>query len=168
MHTAIDYINLDIDFVETRCEYVHVHTVAVAATKEVSMPSLPAAPGSCPICGTELLVTRLDCPSCETRLEGRFAQNRFSRLPADHLAFLEVFVRNRGVIKDVEAELGISYPTVRARLDDLLRALYGPSTVDASPTPAPTSRRAVLEAVREGRLSAEQAAAMLATSKSDR
>ncbi len=130
------------------------------------MPSLPAAPGSCPICGTELLVTRLDCPSCETRLEGRFAQNRFSRLPAEHLAFLEVFVRNRGVIKDVEAELGISYPTVRARIDDLLRALYGPSAADAAP--APTSRRAVLEAVREGRLSAEQAASLLATLGSER
>lgn len=130
------------------------------------MPSFPAAPGSCPICGTELLVTRFDCPSCETRLEGRFAQNRFSRLPPDHLAFLEVFVRNRGVIKDVEAELGISYPTVRARLDDLLRSLYGPSAVPA--TAPPTSRRTVLEAVREGRMTAEQAAPLLETLKVER
>ena len=165
---CIDFINLTIDVSYYPCDDVHTRTIVVIPPKEVFVPSIPAAPGSCPICGTELLVTRLDCPSCETRIEGRFAQNRFSRLPVEHLAFLEVFVRNRGVIKDVEAELGISYPTVRARLDDLLRALYGPSTVDASPTPAPTSRRAVLEAVREGRLSAEQAAAMLATSKSDR
>ena len=83
--------------------------------------------GRCPVCGDELAVTRLHCGSCDTQIEGRFQLGRFQRLSAEQLAFVEVFVKNRGIIKDVEAELGISYPTVRARLDDALRAMGFPA-----------------------------------------
>jgi hypothetical protein len=78
---------------------------------------------TCPICSGELAVTRLHCRSCGTTLEGDFNVGRFARLPRDQFALLESFLRSRGNLKEMERELGISYPTVRARVDALLRAL---------------------------------------------
>jgi len=67
--------------------------------------------GRCPICNESLRVVRLDCEACGTRLEGSFTLGRFHSLTADQLEFLETFIRARGNFKDVERELGISYPT---------------------------------------------------------
>jgi len=78
---------------------------------------------TCPICGGELAVTRLHCRSCATTLEGDFNVGRFARLSREHFALLESFLRSKGNLKEMERELGISYPTVRARVDALLRAL---------------------------------------------
>jgi len=78
---------------------------------------------TCPICGGELAVTRLHCRSCGTTLEGDFNVGRFARLGRDQFSILESFLRARGNLKDMERELGISYPTVRARVDALVRAL---------------------------------------------
>ena len=78
---------------------------------------------TCPICSGELAVTRLHCRSCWTTLEGDFNVGRFARLSRDQFALLESFLRSRGNLKEMERELGISYPTVRARVDALLRAL---------------------------------------------
>ena len=132
--------------------------------------TLHAVIGRCPVCGEELAVTRLHCGNCETQIEGRFRLGRFQRLSADQVAFLEVFVKNRGVIKEVEAELGISYPTVRARLDDALRAMGFPAGGEEDPRTSPREsraqareeRRRVLEELREKRISAEEAARRLA------
>lgn len=128
--------------------------------------------GRCPVCGDELTVTRLHCGSCATQIEGRFALGRFQRLSADQLAFLEVFVKNRGIIKDVEAELGISYPTVRARLDEVLRAMGFPAGGEDDPRVSPREaraqareeRRRILEDLKEQRISADEAARLLAES----
>jgi len=129
--------------------------------------SIPDVLGRCPVCSGELTVSRLQCPACQTAIEGRFRLGRFQRLSAEQLAFLEVFVKNRGVIKDVEAELNISYPTVRARLDEVLRAMGFPTGGDErSPRQAQAEkreeRRRILEELREGRLGAEEAAKRLA------
>jgi hypothetical protein len=78
---------------------------------------------TCPICSGELAVTRLHCRSCGTTLEGDFNVGRFSRLSREQFALLESFLRSKGNLKEMERELGISYPTVRARVDALLRAL---------------------------------------------
>lgn len=78
---------------------------------------------TCPICSGELAVTRLHCRSCGTTLEGDFSVGRFARLTREQFALLESFLRSRGNLKEMERELGISYPTVRARVDSLLRAL---------------------------------------------
>src|SRR5687767_2349946 len=77
----------------------------------------------CPVCGGQLHVTHLKCGECATELSGEFVANEFARLAADKLEFLRTFLACRGNLKEVEAALGISYPTVRARLDQLLAAL---------------------------------------------
>jgi hypothetical protein len=77
----------------------------------------------CPVCDSGLAVSELTCESCGTSVRGRFRVPDLSRLPDDLYGFMIVFIKNRGVIRDVEKELGISYPTVRSRLDALLAAL---------------------------------------------
>ena len=123
------------------------------------------APGQCPVCGDELHITRLECGNCHTGIDGSFALNRFARLGADQLGFLEVFIKNRGVIKDVEAELGISYPTVRARLDEVIRGLGFPATSEDSlrPSQAREERRQILEALRSKSITADEAATRLSS-----
>ena len=70
----------------------------------------------CPVCGDDLRIVRLECPACGSALQGNFTLGRLARLTREQLQFVEVFIRCRGKIKDVEEELGISYPTVVARL----------------------------------------------------
>lgn len=109
---------------------------------------------TCPVCSGELSVTRLRCGSCGTTLEGDFSVGRFGRLNREQLALLESFLRSRGNLREMERELGISYPTVRSRVEALVRALgFGPRTeIDEHGTPAPDAVRAAMDA-----------AAMLAT-----
>ena len=109
----------------------------------------------CPACESELKVTKLQCPSCPTSIEGSFSLGRFARLSREQVAFLEAFVRCRGKIKDVEELLGISYPTVVARLDEMVGALgFADGGVE-------DERRAILDKVASGKLSAKEAAALL-------
>ena len=80
-------------------------------------------PTECPVCHDDLLVTRLVCRNCGTGLEGRFAMGRLFQLTPEQLHFVEVFLRCEGKINRVQDELGLSYPTVRSRLDEVIRAL---------------------------------------------
>jgi len=132
---------------------------------------------TCPVCSSELAVTRLHCRSCGTTLEGDFSVGRFGRLNRDQLALLESFLRSRGNLREMERELGISYPTVRSRVEALVRALgFGPRAdadeiEDATPEPhvAPRTRAEVLEALARHELSAEDAAAAIrALGRTDR
>ncbi|GAC1318786.1 MAG: DUF2089 family protein [Chloroflexota bacterium] len=124
--------------------------------------------GRCPICHDQLAVTRLHCNSCGTSLEGTFSLGPLQRLNGDQIAFIEAFVRNRGSLKDVGAELGISYPTVNSRLNDILVALgHGdrvkvPEAPD-SPTTASDRKRDILSQVRDGKISAAEAEQLLRT-----
>lgn len=81
------------------------------------------APGKCPVCGEKLSITKLGCPKCSTAIEGDFQPCEFCRLPEEDLEFIKVFIKCRGNIKDVEKELGISYPTVRGKLDSAIKGL---------------------------------------------
>lgn len=124
---------------------------------------------TCPVCAHELTVTRLRCGECGTTIEGEFGVGRFGRLTREQTQVLESFLRSRGNLRDMERELGISYPTVRARVESLVRALgFGPrdeadAPVPGSATPvtnpeATTGRREILERLSRRELSAEQAA----------
>jgi hypothetical protein len=132
---------------------------------------------TCPVCEGELLITRLHCRTCGTALEGEFGVGRFGRLTREQLALLESFLRARGNLKEMERELGISYPTVRGRVDALVRALGlggtegEPDDADegreaAQPAPETATsladeRRAILERLAKREMSAEEAAVAL-------
>ena len=113
----------------------------------------------CPICEQPLQVVRLECAACGTSLQGSFSLGRFHALSAEQLEFLETFIRARGSLKDVERELGISYPTVRSRLDAVIRALGFPS--QAEPDRDAERRREILRELADGRIAADDAAALL-------
>ncbi|HNZ82747.1 MAG TPA: DUF2089 domain-containing protein [Sedimentibacter sp.] len=81
------------------------------------------APSRCPVCGNKLSVTKLSCNKCSTTIEGDFHPCEFCSLPEEDLDFVKVFIKCRGSIKDVEKELGISYPTVRSKLDAVIKSL---------------------------------------------
>jgi hypothetical protein len=80
-------------------------------------------PSLCPVCGDKLVVTRLNCPNCDTTIEGHFQSSRLEQLSPEHRAFVELFVRCEGKLNWVAQELKLSYPTVRGRLDDVIRAM---------------------------------------------
>ena len=80
-------------------------------------------PTECPVCHDDLLVTRLVCRNCGTALEGRFTMGRLLQLTPEQLHFVEVFLRSEGKLNRVQEALGLSYPTVRSRLADVIRAL---------------------------------------------
>ncbi len=128
----------------------------------------PEVTGRCPMCEAELVVTHLRCERCGTGLEGAFRLTKFDRLPREQLRFVEVFIKNRGVIRDVERELNISYPTVRSRLDEVIRALgYEAGGEPVPPPPAaagtvsPERRRQILDQLAAGQISADLAVALL-------
>lgn len=81
------------------------------------------APTECPVCHDNLLVTRLVCRNCGTSLEGRFDLGRLFRLTTEQRHFVEVFIRCEGKLNRVQEELGLSYPTVRNRLEEVIRAM---------------------------------------------
>src|SRR5512143_3230568 len=119
---------------------------------------------TCPVCSGELNVTRLHCRSCGTTLEGEFSVGRFGRLTREQLALLESFLRSRGNLREMERELGISYPTVRSRVEALVRALgFGArADGDGSGETAPVrDRDEILEALARHEMSAEDAAAAI-------
>ncbi|NPV88942.1 DUF2089 domain-containing protein [Coprothermobacteraceae bacterium] len=77
----------------------------------------------CPNCGGKLHITALRCPNCGTGITGDFEQDELMRLSSEQLAFVKLFLKKRGNLAEVQRELNLSYPTVRSRLDDILRTL---------------------------------------------
>jgi hypothetical protein len=118
------------------------------------------APGKCPVCGEKLSITKLSCPKCTTTIEGDFQPCEFCRLPDDDLEFIKVFIKCRGNIKDVEKELGISYPTVRGKLDTVIKGLgyEAPSKELMREKAAITAtRNEILEQLSKGEISSKEA-----------
>ena len=106
----------------------------------------------CPACGgTDFTLERIRCSECGTAVEGSFRTSKLGSLPMEHQDFIEVFIRCRGNIKDVERVLGISYPTVRGRLDRAVHAL-GYETPGES-----NRRREILESLQKEEISPEEA-----------
>ncbi len=113
----------------------------------------------CPSCNGDLAVNKLRWHSCDIAIEGDFSIPALLRLSRAQLDFVEVFLKNRGNIREVERELGVSYPTVRARLDEVLDAIgfnLAPKADDGRLEDSAT-RRAVLEQLSAGKISPEEA-----------
>ncbi len=109
--------------------------------------------GTCPVCAAKLKVAKLHCHHCSTSIEGDFELDKFSYLTKEQKWFIEVFVKNRGNIKEIEKELGISYPTVRRNLDQVIEAL-GYKTQEKKPD---IDKKAILEQLDRGEISSEEA-----------
>ena len=115
------------------------------------------APTRCPICQSELSVVRLHCSSCDTANEGHFASGQFSNLTPEQLDFIFTFVRCEGKLTRVEEEMGISYPTIRGRLHEVIRALGYEPGKDEVVSVTEKERRKILEALEVGELSYTEA-----------
>ena len=113
-------------------------------------------PTKCPACGGELRIRLMRCPACETEVQGEFLFGRLMLLEGEQLNFLEIFIRCRGNLKDVGAQIGISYPTARNRLDALVRAMG----LDQEPDDT-AFRFDVLRRLKEGVITSEQALSLL-------
>jgi len=114
------------------------------------------APDRCPICSGELHVMTLKCEQCNIKIQGDFAFPfpSFSNLSAEDLRFLEVFIKNAGSLKDVQAELSLSYPTVKKQLDRIITAM-GYSTPEGESKSADAAD--VLDRLKRGELTAQDA-----------
>lgn len=133
--------------------------------------------GRCPVCGGHMAITRLECGTCHSALEGQFSVNgpgrsegagdsyfgRLERLSRDQLEFVEIFLRCRGIIKNVEAMLDISYPTVKARLNNVIEALGFQVEEDMPDPERRRERREILQDLAQGKITTEEAHRRLAS-----
>jgi hypothetical protein len=119
------------------------------------------APTICPICQSELEVARLHCNSCDTSIEGHFAMGQFSNLSPEQMEFIFTFVRCEGKINRMEQELSLSYPTIRNRLHEVIRALgYEPGKDESIEVNAETRSGAIAD-LEAGKITADQAMRIL-------
>lgn len=120
------------------------------------------APTRCPICQSELEVTRLHCVSCDTSIEGHFASGHFANLTPEQVSFVFTFVRCEGKINRMEQELALSYPTIRNRLHEVIRALgYEPGKDEPVVEITQERRNSILEDLSAGKIDAEAATRLL-------
>lgn len=117
------------------------------------MNGVHAAPSACPVCREDLLTTRLTCPSCHTEVSGTFAGCRYCKLSDEDQGLLAVFLRSRGNLRDVQAYLGVSYPTARQRFQELLERLGFDQPV--------SDPDEVMQDLAAGRISVEEAQNLL-------
>lgn len=115
------------------------------------------APSACPVCSGELVVTSLRCRECDTSLQGRFASAPFSQLSEDQLAFVELFVRNEGKLTRMEADLGLSYPTIRNRLLEIIRSLGYEPGEDEFAGLSEEQRKQIVDDLERGAISYDEA-----------
>ncbi len=122
-------------------------------------------PTRCPLCGGEVTVTRIYCRDCDTTIEGRFSGGPFSQLTPEQLGFVETFIRCEGKITRMEIELGLSYPTIRNRLLEVIRALGYEAGGEEPTRLSEAERQQILEDLDQGRISADEAMRLLQESE---
>jgi len=118
-------------------------------------------PNKCPLCDGEVTVTKIHCRNCDTTIEGRFTTGTFSQLTQEQLSFVETFVRCEGKITRMEAELGLSYPTIRNRLHEVIRALGYEPGEEEYVILSDQKRKHILEDLEKGNITYEDAMSML-------
>lgn len=113
--------------------------------------------GVCPVCESNLKVNELGCRRCGTSIKGEFDLCKFCYLTKEQKYFVEVFIKNRGNIKEIEKELGISYPTVRRNLDNVIEALgYNPGASEEV-----LNKKEILERLSKGEITSDEALKLL-------
>jgi hypothetical protein len=193
LNEYLDNLNETLDFLEM-IRYNLLRTTYDTSLEHAIMGSniVRAYPvgGACPVCGDQMVVTRLSCGACGSSLEGAFRLTgssgrrssgelvtpagpreerfgRLARLDDAQLQFVEAFLRCRGVIKNVEDMLGISYPTVKARLASVLETMgFGPDGESSAPERR-QAQREILADLAAGRITTEEAHRLLAREASD-
>ena len=115
----------------------------------------------CPICSGNLHVTNVACSTCRIEIKGEFRSHWLAGLDGEQLDFLLTFVRCRGVLRDMESVLGISYPTVRNRVDQLVHSVEQLLGDVQEVTTPPNPRIAVLNRLAAGEISPDRAMTLL-------
>jgi len=119
-------------------------------------------PTQCPLTGGPVIVTKLYCPESGLTIEGEFAITLpFAQLSPEQLRFVEIFVRCEGKINRMEEELKLSYPTIRTRLHEVIRALGHEPRREESEAVPPAARKKVLDDLDKGQISFEEAMQLL-------
>ena len=113
--------------------------------------------GECPICNHDLFVTKLECSNCHTKISGQFQLSKFNYLSKEHLYFIELFIKNKGSIKQLEKELNVSYPTVKKMLDEVIVQL-GYTVTEEENDP---KKDEILQKLANGEISSEEALKLL-------
>lgn len=118
-------------------------------------------PNECPVCGGDFVITHVQCRECDSAIRGRFQTGHFSQLNEEQLAFVELFVRNEGKITRMESELGLSYPTIRNRLHEAIRALgYEPGEDEFSGL-SDNERKRILNDLDKGKIDYQKALSLI-------
>ena len=127
----------------------------------------------CPACGSQLVITECKCPACQLQMRGEFQPGQLSSLSDEALTFVKVFLSARGNLTEVERVLGISYPTIRNKLDEINNILNRNnetiiipekttgSAIEKKATSVEDGRKDILQQVSDGRLSPAEAAQKL-------
>jgi len=126
---------------------------------------MPLIPQSCPSCSSPLVVTQLNCTACGTGVVGKFELSPFFRISPESLRFLEVFVRNRGNVKEMERETGESYWAIRRQLDEVIveMGMEASKSDDIS-----TRRQEILAQLSRGEINVQEATKLLSQIKGDK
>ena len=116
-------------------------------------------PSACPVCGGEYEITRCTCTKCGSELAGHFTGCDFCQLSEEESRFVLTFLKCRGSIKEVEKDLGISYPTVKNRLEAVIVRLG--LAVTPAADEIKEQRLQILSQLSNGEITADQAAELL-------
>lgn len=109
----------------------------------------------CPYCRMAMAVTQMTCGHCRVVVQADFPMSRMAGLPVEHQRFIEMFVLAGGNLKEIAEQVGVSYPTIRSRLDKVIDALRG----EIAKTQR--VRGNVLDAVKQGKTTAADAARLI-------
>ncbi|HAA86223.1 MAG TPA: hypothetical protein DCE14_07770 [Kosmotogaceae bacterium] len=118
---------------------------------------------NCPVCSGKMTITEYRCDSCGTTIRGRFELDEIMKLSPEQLSFLKYYIKNKGNLSELQKELGISYPTARNRLEDIVRAM-GYEVIDREREEASH----ILEKLESGELKPDEALEMLRSIKKKR
>ncbi len=129
---------------------------------------------ACPTCGGPLTITEVSCERCATQVRSHYKPCPFCHLSPEQMNFILMFVQNRGNLSEMEKALGVSYPTIRGKLEEIIRIVSTPATASAVPKATPSTppaystatsttdrRREILNQIASGKLSVAEGLAAL-------